>query len=131
MITNSKSRLQKKFVLKVIYFIGAYMKKLLMVAALVVAGQMSADWKTALGLAKEPVAAPVKVGFVAKAKAKVAALPADTAASLRAKISANPLTSVAVAMVAAIVLENVASFVYNNYVASNDVNEEDEDLDIA
>ncbi len=107
------------------------MKKLLAIVAMFAASEASALSMPAF-LKPAPEAKVEKVGMFANAKAKAKALPASVTASLRAKISANPIKSVAAAMALALVAEHVASFVYNNYVASSDVvNEEDEDLDIA
>lgn len=54
----------------------------------------------------------------------------EALAKADAFISANPKAAVAYTVLATLVLEQVLSFAYDNFIASNDVDEDDEDLDI-
>jgi len=55
----------------------------------------------------------------------------ETLAKAEAFISANPKMAVAYTVLATLIAEQVISLVYNNLIASNDVDQDDEDLDIA
>lgn len=120
------------------------MKKLLVfVAAFAVGSHVFAEpvANVAPAAPVAPVAQVVpvaQVGTVAKVKSMVGQVSEKTTKAFNAQIAAldaqivkHPKTAILVAMVTALIAEQVASFVYNNCVASDDFDEEDEDLDIA
>lgn len=70
----------------------------------------------------------VNAGFLSNVKA----FQKEALAKAEVMISENPKAAVAYTVLATLVLEQVLSYVYNNFIVSNDDEyEDDEDLDIA
>lgn len=107
------------------------MKKLLVLAAVLSMGQASAFVNP---FAAKPAPAPVveapKVGCFKKVVNMPKNAVKSTLSALEAKVVANPKMAVLVAAVVAIVAEHAAVYAYNNFVAQ-DADDNDEDLDIA
>jgi hypothetical protein len=107
------------------------MKKLLvLVAAFAVVNEASA-WSNPFAKKVVAPAPVVELGLLEKAKATANDFSKNAVAALEAKIVAQPIPAVLVAMVVALVAEQVAAAIYNNFIASDDFIDEDEDLDIA
>ena len=115
------------------------MKKLLvLVAAFTLVNEASASLESSSieqniqnALAEKKTASVANVGMLENAKSQVTVLSKIALNKVETLVKENPKSAIAFTVLATLIAEHVAAFIYNDLVASDDFDDEYEDLDIA